>query len=323
MKNKKMKSIGIPAAALGIATTSVIGLMPQSGYSCACGCGVFNVGTSAMLPEGPGGMAFVDYDFQDQNINWSGNQRAQASDNGDKEIATQFGTIGVQYMFNRSWGVQGELPIWNRTFRTDLNFPETAPARPDIISRNWTGLSDVRLEGIYTGFSPDLSSGLTFGLKLPTGSINHFGDVVDRDSELGSGSTDILLGGYHRDRFGTSHFNWFVQASVDVPTLKMGGYRPGMEFDGAGGLYYDGWSLGRVQISPVLQIIGSWRGRDNGSGADPEDSGYQRVLLSPGIEFDAHPVRFYVDAELPAYVNVTGNQLVAPVLLKASISYMF
>lgn len=27
------------------------------------------------------------------------------------------------------------------------------------------------------------------------------------------------------------------------------------------------------------------------------DSGYQRVLLSPGIEFDIHPVMIYADVE--------------------------
>ena len=35
---------------------------PSVGWACACGCGVFDVGTSSMFPEGPGGMAFVEYD---------------------------------------------------------------------------------------------------------------------------------------------------------------------------------------------------------------------------------------------------------------------
>ena len=319
MKTTKINSLAIPAAVLGIVTTSLVGLMPQNVHSCACGCGVFQVGTSSMFPQGAGGMAFVNYDYQDQNKNWSGPGPSQASNNSDKEIETHFGTIGVQYMFNRSWGVQGELPIWNRTFRSDISDTDT----PDVVTRNWTGLGDIRLQGIYTGFSDDLSSGLTFGVKLPTGSINHFGDVVDRDTEIGSGSTDILLGGFHRDRFGSSHFNWFVQADVNIPALKMGGYRPGAEFDGAGGIYYDGFSLGRVKISPIVQIIGSVRGHDCGSGADSDNSGYQRVLLSPGIEFDAHPVRFYVDAELPVYQFANGNQLTAPILIKTGISYMF
>ncbi len=47
-------------------------LTPSVGWACACGCGVFDVGTSSMLPQGPGGMVFAEYDFMDQNMNWSG-----------------------------------------------------------------------------------------------------------------------------------------------------------------------------------------------------------------------------------------------------------
>jgi hypothetical protein len=78
-----------------------------------------------------------------------------------------------------------------------------------------------------------------------------------------------------------------------------------------------------VQISPVAQVIGSWRGRDNGANAAPDDSGYERVLLSPGIEFHLHPVKLYADVEIPVYDRVNGNQLVAPALFKVTMSYMF
>ena len=293
---------------------------PGAAFACACGCGVFDVGTSAMFPSGAGGMAFLEYDYQDQNQNWNGTSSASAAGNSDKEIETHFVTLGVQYMFNRSWGAQVEMPYWDRTFKTDLNFGST-PA--NVVSRNWNGLGDIRLKGIYTGFSDDLSSGLTFGVKLPTGSVNRDADVVDRDTEIGSGSTDLLLGGFHRARFGSSHWNWFAQADFDLPVLKRGDYRPGLEADAAAGVYYDGLTLGHASLSPVAQVIGSWRGRDNGLAADSDNSGYQRVLLSPGIECDLHPVRVYADVEVPVYQNMTGNQLVAPVLFKFSISYMF
>jgi hypothetical protein len=315
----KNKNLNLQAKKIGLGLLAGI-TAPGAAWACACGCGVFEVGTSSMLPEGPGGMAFVEYDYQDQNENWSGTSSASAANNGDKEIETHFGTIGLQYMFNRSWGVQGELPIWNRTFTSDLNFGNGAP---DIVSRNWTGIGDIRLEGIYTGFSEDLSSGLTFGLKLPTGNFSHDPDVIDRDTQIGSGSTDLLLGAFHRDRFGSTRWNWFGQADLDVPLLKQGDYRPGMEADVAGGVYYDGLSLGRVKISPVAQVIGSWRGRDNGADANADNSGYQRVLLSPGVEFHLHAVKVYADVEIPVYQHVTGNQLIAPVLLKLSVSYMF
>lgn len=274
-----------------------------------------------MFPEGSGGTAFLNYDYQDQNQNWSGNSSAPAANNGDKKIETHFVTLGLQYMFNRSWGAQVEVPYWSRTFNKDVNFG-APPA--DIVSRNWNGLGDIRLKGIYTGFSEDLSSGITFGLKFPTGSYNRDGDTVDRDTQIGTGSTDILLGGFFRHALvsGTP-WQWFAQAELDLPTLKQGDYRPGLEGDVALGINYRGWNWGRMKIAPVAQVIGSWRGRDNGLVAAPDDSGYQRILLSPGIEFHLHPVKVYTDVEIPVYQNMRGNQLVAPVLLKLNVSYMF
>ena len=288
-------------------------LVPGAAFACACGCGVFDVATSSMFPEGAGGTAFLNYDYQNQNHNWSGTSSAPDENNDDKKIETRFITAGVQYMFNRSWGAQLEIPVVNRTFDSAAN---PGPVR-------WTGLGDIRLQCLYTGFSEDLSSGLNLGLKLPTGSYTHDPSEVDRDTQIGSGSTDLLFGGYHRDRFGASHWNWFAQAQLDLPMLKQGDYRPGLEVDAAAGIYYDGFALGRVNISPLAQVIGSWRGRDNGAAAAPDDSGYQRVLLSPGLEFDFHPLKIYADVEIPVYQNMKGNQLVAPALFKLSMSYMF
>ena len=290
-------------------------LTPSAAFACACGCGVFDVATSSMFPNDTGGMAYLNYSYQNQNQNWSGTSSAPGVNNDDKKIETHFVTIGLQYLFSRKWGAQLEIPLANRTFNSAVNAG----------SLNWTGLGDIRLKGIYTGFSEDLSSGLTFGLKLPTGSYNHTEILggIDRDTQIGSGSTDLLLGGWHRARFGDSHWNWFAQAELDVPTLKQGDYRPGMEADAAAGIYYDGWSVGSVKISPVAQVIGSVRGRDNGLASATDDSGYQRVLLSPGLEFNFHPVKVYADVEIPVYQNMRGNQLVAPALFKVTASYMF
>ena len=291
-------------------------LAPGAVFACACGCGVFDMGTSSMFPEGAGGMAYLNYDYQDQNQNWNGTSSAGAANNDDKKIETHFVTLGLQYMFNRSWGAQLELPFDYRNYKgvDDDGNP---------VNRRWDTFGDIRLKAIYTGFSEDLSSGLTLGLKLPPGSISRDADVVDRDTQIGTGSTDILFGGFHRARFGSSHWSWFGQAELDLPVLKSGDYRPGLEVDAAAGVYYDGLSLGRMKISPVAQVIGSWRGRDNGADADANNTGYQRVLLSPGIEFHLHPVKLYADLEIPVYQNMTGNQLVAPVLFKVSLSYMF
>jgi len=308
-------------------------MAPQIAGACACGCGIFEVGTASMLPEGPGGMVFVEYDYQNQYINWSGNSRAPVANNGDKRIDTDFITTGLQYFWNRSWGIQVEVPYDNRTFRTETADPNTAPGA--VASVNWGELGDIRVKGIYTGLSEDLSTGLEFGVKLPTGNYNEndaFGDV-DRDSELGTCSTDILLGAFHRQHFTEkSPFTWFTQVELDLPVLIQQGYRPGFELDGSVGVYYSGFALGPVKITPIAQVLGSWRGHDSGDYAsggvdDPPEgiinSGYERLLLSPGLELDFHPITVYADVEIPVFQHETGNQLTAPFLFKLVASYHF
>jgi hypothetical protein len=297
-------------------------LSPGICRACACGCGIFEVGTSSMFPTGAGGTAYFQYDFQDQNVNWSGNSPAPAANNSDKELETSFFDFGLQYMFNRSWGVQAEVPLADRFFKTT-----GGATGSDIVSTDWTTIGDVRIEGIYTGFSPDQSAGITFGAKLPTGNFTHndaFGDI-DRDTEIGTGSTDILLGGFYRNNLTTDgRLTWFAQLNFDLPVLIQDQYRPGDEVDGALGIYFNGLSLGRVGITPIAQIIGSARGQDSGANsANPVASGYERVFLSPGIEIDLHPVMLYADVELPVYQRFNGEQLSAAYLVKMIISYKF
>ena len=187
-------------------------------------------------------------------------------------------------------------------------------------------MGDIQLRCVYTGLRRRFIHRLSLGAKLPTGSYDHTdpaGDI-DRDTQIGTGSTDVLLGAFHRGSVGSSvNWSWFAQAQLDLPVLKQGDYRPGLETDAAGGIYYEGLSLGRMMAPPVAQVIGTWRGRDNGAAADPDNSGYQRVLLSPGIEFRLHLVKLYADVEIPVYEHVTGNQLVSPALFKINLSYIF
>lgn len=307
-------------------TFCLAALAPSTGWACACGCGVFDVATSSMFPTGAGGMVFLNYDYQDQNQNWSGTSSAPASHNDDKEIKTDFFSLDLQYFFNYSWGIQAELPYDYRSFTTKIG-----PG--NIVTRNWSQFGDLRIEGVYTGFFPDLSAGVDLGVKLPTGSHTFDSRIVDRDTELGSGSTDILLGGFYRNSLTKDgKWDWFAQAELDLPVLTQVEYRPGLELDTAAGIYYRGWWLGRVKISPIAQIIFSERTSDSGANAsggandDPAggvNSGYQRIMLSPGIEFHIHSVKVYADAEFPVFQNFIGNQVVAPVLLKVNLGWAF
>ena len=252
-----------------------------------------------------------------QGRNWSGTAPAPAENNSDKNITTSFYNIGFEYQFNQDWGVMMEVPYWNRSFET------TVDATGGIGTFNHGALGDIRIMGIYTGFSTDMSTGIIFGLKLPTGDYTY--PNFDRDTEIGTGSTDVILGVYHVGTFANvERWKWFVDGTWEAAFATADGYGPGDELNVATGLFYD---MGRVgpcdKVIPVLQMIGSAREPDTGTAADPDNTGYARLILSPGVEANLGRIVMYADAEFPVVQYVKGNQLVAPVLVKAVIAYTF
>lgn len=257
----------------------------------------------------------LEYDYQNQNRNWQADSPSSADNNSDKKIISNFFTLGYQHLFNRIWGIMGELPYTNRYFKTT---DETG----DIADFTHSSIGDIRLKGIYTGFSEDLSTGLTFGLRLPTGSYKD--PDFDPDVEIGSGSTDLLLGGYHMGHLpGIPHWNWFANTELDLPVLHYSGYLPGTEIDAATGAYFNDWTIGAVKIAPLGQVIGSHRWSDSGWQADAPNTGFSRLLIAPGLEFDTAQIRWYMDVGFPVYQHTTGNQLVASQFFKLNISYHF
>ena len=107
---------------------------------------------------------------------------------------------------------------------------------------------------------------MTLGLKLPTGRLQIFLRVVDRDTQIGTGSTDILLGGFYRGTVSRNlRLDWFAQLQLDVPTLIQDQYRPGVELDTAAGVNYRGFWFGKVKVSPLAQLIFSERTSDSGA----------------------------------------------------------
>lgn len=282
-------------------------------WACACGCGVFEVGGSDMLPQGSGTQLFYQASYLDQTDNWSGTSRAPAADNDDQHIRTLYQSVGLRHMFNRDWGFSVDLPYDERHFTT---IDDGIPA---VLNHGQIG--DIRITGMYSGFSGDMSSGLTFGVKLANGDWKVPG--FDRDTQIGTGSTDLLLGGFHQFRFGGLGSSWsgFAQALLDTPVNSQGAYRPGTELDAAFGAYPDSWRLAPgVELTPLLQMVGSLRRPDSGAAADADNTGYARMLAAPGLELRVKRLRVFADIEAPLWQNVRGNQLIAPWQAKLTIS---
>ena len=305
----------IPAVLFAGLVALALFLTPSASWACACGCGVFDVGTASLFPGCKGATAFVEADYLDQTANWSGTSRAAPATNDDKNVRSEFFVLGGQVMFNRSWGVMAELPVTTRHFVTAKSGP------PETFDH--TALGDVRVMGVYSGFSKDMSTGVLFGLKLPTGDYTYAG--FDRDVAIGTGTTDLILGAYHLGAI-TRDASWtyFAQATWQHAFDERAGYRPGDDLNGAFGVYYEpGQVGGRLAVVPVLQLIGTHRRPDSGPESDPANTGYSRLLIAPGVEIKAAAWKLYGDVEFPVYQRVNGDQLVAPALFKMILSRSF
>ena len=337
-------------ASLVLAMGPLLGLTTTAARACACGCSVFDVG-GGMLPQenDHGGRIFFEYWHSDQNVNWIGSSRGNPNLNQDKKLTTDWYSVGFSYMFNRQWGVMMRVPFANRDFTTTVD--PTVGLEQTFNSKS---VGDIEVMGMYTGFFDDMSTGLTFGLKFPTGTYTAFG--LDRDSQVGSGSTDLIVGGFHRGLLtGDNAWQYFSQVQWRVPFLysyafdsdlgTQALYKPGYQVDGAFGVLYNNLYnvFGFDKITPLAQVIASHRVHDNGPASDPYNSGFDRLMFSPGVEFtkvldeaNNRVMKFYVDVELPFYYRVnsadngglpvvggTEGQLIAPVLVKAIASYNF
>ncbi len=160
-------------------------------------------------------------------------------------------------------------------FTTDNNFPESPGQPTDIEKYHVSTLGDIELTGMYTGFTNDMSKGLIFGLKLPTGDWRAY--------QIGAGSTDLVLGGFWRGLItGDNAWQYFAQTkfvqplfthSQNVPAFGSapGDYRPGMTLDAALGVTYNNWHF---EVSPRddRRLLNGRTTKQNASSHRREDS---------------------------------------------------
>lgn len=299
--------------------------LSSSVWACACGCGVFDVGLPGLPVSGMNDQVSLQYSFMNQNWNHSGASGQVGALNPDKQIGTNYYTLYGQHMFNENWGIEAMLPYWMRSFTTDTSAtPGLINGAPTPQSANVSSFSDMRVMGMYTGFSKDKSSGLTFGLKLPTGPVNA-SPLLDRDTEPGTGTTDTLLGFYSLGNF-SANWGWFSQGTWRHAVNHYQGYKPGDSINTVAGITYSGWAS-RTRITPMLQVNALWRAPDQGGGDAINgnlNSGYTNVYLAPGALIMLTPHwQANTSLYLPAYRYANGNQLVPHWMFNTGITYLF
>ena len=319
---------------LAAALAAMLALVPAAALACACGCTVFDVGETSLMPNnnGMGLSLWLRVGEMDQDQNWEGSHSAPASDNADKKIQSTVYFLGGQYVVGRDWTVSAELPVFDRAYTTTDDGSVFGRAGSRYSARD-VALGDAQLMAVYTGFSATKTTGLGFGVKLPTGDwrgpIGPLGGAeFDRDTLPGTGSTDLIVSAYHVGPLNPEGtLGYFVQGRFQFAVATHDDYRPGDEFDAAAGVTYDFGKIGPfTKVAPVLQVLNNWRDRDDGANADPLNSGYERLLLDPGVTVRLDKLRLGADVAFPLYQRVnaaanpliegTAGQLVAGTLLK-------
>lgn len=293
-------------------------------FACACGCGIFNVATSNIIPNCQGGTAFLQYDYISQSRNWS-KHKASSNHNHDLAIRTQTYTAGLQYMFSRKWGIETRLPLVDRYVEITNHGATHGSPNYTTSTRN-TSLGDIAVKGIYSGFSDDMSTGLIFGVRLPTGETNNKA-ISSRNKQIGTGSTNSILGFYHTGNINKfDSLNYFTQFIWEKPLVIHRGYHPGQEISGSLGVVKSFSGFSQIKkISPIFQIIGTKKQQDSGY-ADPshnQNSGYVFGYFASGIELSLENFKIYADIQLPFYRSVNETQIVPQNLYKLILSYNF
>jgi hypothetical protein len=301
---------------------------PLAALACSsCGCTLNADWATQGLAAGKGWRFDLRYDYFNQSDLRSGTDSVDSASiqlpsahEVQQTTINRNATFGLEYSPNADWGVSAVLPTFDR-FHTTIGEGDTA-----VSSSQSSGIGDLRMIVRYAGFSPDHTSGLQFGLKLPTGRTDDTfrdgpltGEIVDRGLQLGTGSTDLLVGAYH---FGALATNWdyFAQAMLQQPLTSKNDFKPGTGVNLSIGTRYVASSF----FVPQVQINVRAEKRESGAQADIPNSGATLAYLSPGFTLNfSRRFAGFMFVQAPLYQRVNGLQLEPRHSISAGLHYIF
>jgi Putative MetA-pathway of phenol degradation len=268
---------------------------------------------------------FVDLDQPREGTNKIG---ARGEPGGHDEIETTNHNLvlGFDYAFDQHWAIGLQLPFLKRTHTHIHNPSEEEAAEGDAPERetwNFSGIGDVRTVARYQTNLGDSSVGFQAGVKLPTGARdgrNDSGELAERTLQLGTGSTDLIVGGFAKGNVGEMPLRWFIQTQWQHAIATKDDFRPADDISLDVGLRY----FVTDAFSANLQLNSHFKRRDRGANAEPDESGGKYLYLSPGVSYafgGGLQGSFYV--QVPLYQNVNGIQLTQSTSYVAGLSYRF
>jgi hypothetical protein len=233
----------------------------------------------------------------------------------EKYTNNQYLTTTLDYNHGDSWGVSIVVPYINRSHSTlgtgsDGSTPGSGTGGYDSSA---SGMGDVRLIARYYGFSESKNFGIQYGLKLPTGQTTQLAKdgvtQVDPGLQLGTGTTDLILGAYYFDNL-SQNWDYFVQGQYQTALANAyvngGSYKPGDSINLTGGVRYHGYE----SFTPTVQINARNVATDSGTQADTYATGGTLVYFTPGVVVPVtSSFAIYTNVQLPIYQDLKGIQL--------------
>ncbi len=233
------------------------------------------------------------------------NNKIKSNDEGGYEKHLTFQLSGI-YSVSPRVSFIGMIPYSIRSGREDLN---------SVLSRT-SGIGDVILFAryfpleIHTMKSTFLLS-TQLGLKLPTGKSDEKtgGELIDPHLQLGTGSTDFLIGTnimYSFNRFSISaNFLYGFRNKGNT------GYRFGNTLNYNLNFGYRVFQSGVGRNIVVLNagLKGDMRGKESQDGITIDDSGGNTTYVSAGVNYFITPrLEFEFQFNQPVYYNLNGTQ---------------
>lgn len=270
----------------------------------------------------PGTSLDLRYEFikQDQLRAGSGKTSVDAGEATEIRSINRNLVASLDYATASGWGVTASLPLVARSHDHVINDTQEAEAW------NFTELGDMRVVGHYrfpvAAFQAS-SYGIDFGAKLPTGRTdiaNADNSVAERALQPGSGSTDLIVGGFYRRTLADSASGWFAQGTWQHAVATYDGFEPGDQVALNTGMHHAISSA----LSVMLQLNMVHKEHDAGANAEPELSGGSVVSLSPGVSYAVTPnSRLYGFVQKPVYQYVRGTQLTADWTAVVGLNHIF
>jgi len=293
----------------------------------ACGCTLSSDWASQGLATSKGWRFDARFDFFDQDQLREGTSsvaRESVAIPNEREVqqytTNRNYTFALDYSPGKDWGFSVALPWFNRSHGTIVAGDEAVSTSHD------EGIGDLRMLARYSGFDAQRDTGVEFGVKLPTGAFAskfesgpQLGETVDRGLQLGTGTTDLLLGAYH---FGAFNADWgyFGQALLQVPLNSRGDFKPGTGLNLNAGLRY----TASETFVPQLQVNARIEKREQGANADVDNSGATLIYLSPGMTWNlSRRFSAYAFAQVPLHQRVNGLQIELRWSASVGLHYIF